>query len=137
MRVSIVAGEIRVGRWAGYHSRGSGRIQSALWILQVAYLRAQARGYRLPDVELVMHSSDGAQSTVDPGSLWANPAPMLGSTKCGTDASVSFPMSLNDDFGAYNGRMTLRLYKNSETRRSTWDRPAWEVRALYGGPRGG
>ena len=130
VRVSIVAGEVRFARW-GEVGAGGNRFVCAFWLLRVASLLAEARGEPLPAVELVMQPTDGAQSTVPPEQRWPDPGPLFGSIKCGAeDGSVSFPMNIHDQFGAFgSGAMSLRSWL--ERNESLWGlaAPAWEQKA--------
>ena len=64
----------------------------------------------MPDLELVMQTGDGAQSTVQDSFQWNNPGPLFGAIKCNGDASVSVPMALHDQFGSYgSGAMSLDM----------------------------
>jgi hypothetical protein len=112
VRVSIVAGEIRVARWAPFKVRGNARIMFSLWLLQLAVLRSREKGVPFQDVELVLQGTDGAQSSVNEDQLWDDPGPLLGSIKCGTDGSVSFPMGFHDQFAMFNGAATLAMYNH-------------------------
>lgn len=113
-RISIVRGKIRFTSYQGIRSvRSSGRqrLVCMLWLLQMTVLRAAAAGRRIPDVELAMQTSDGAQSQVKEAFLWDNPAPLFCNQKCGGDGSVSFPMGIHDQLGARaTGAMLLRLW---------------------------
>ena len=126
-RVSVVSNEIRAGRWI-YKARGAGRIICSLWLIQMVALRAAAAGRKIPDVELVMQSTDGSQSTVDETLTWPDPAPLFGSIKCSKDASVSFPMGFHDQFGAFNGAMSLGQYDRQFRKLSHLDQPGWDAK---------
>lgn len=78
-------------RTAGWSKAGLGdnRFVCAMWLMQAALLLAKARGTPLPDLELVMQSTDGAQSTTSEGLKWQDPAPLFGSIKCGPSESVT------------------------------------------------
>ena len=111
MQISIVDHTIRVAHFS-FTMSGAQRIICMLWILHVTILRAEAIGRRIPDLELVAQTSDGAQSTVKETLLWDDPGPLFGSTKCGGDASISFPMSYHDQFGARaSGAMSLKMFE--------------------------
>ena len=90
--------------------------------------RAAAAGRSVPDVELVVQTSDGAQSTVGEQWLWDDAGPLFGSIKCGDDASVSFPMNFHDNFGSRaSGAMSLRMYDENTALLAELDSgtPAW------------
>ena len=86
------------------------RPTAAMWLIAMTYARAKARRQPMPDVALVLYANDGAF----PRSVSHVPLPMLGSVKCAYDrrhnASVSFPMLVQDHFGLTDGRTTLSLY---------------------------
>jgi hypothetical protein len=126
LRVSVVDNVIRAAHWS-FSSVGAARAVCFLWLVQMAILRAQAAGRDFPDVDFVLQTGDGAQSTVTEMYQWDNPGPLFGSVKCGSDASVAVPMSLHDQFGAYgSGAMSLKMYAGATDRLTKWDSVDWE-----------
>jgi len=71
-----------------------------------------------------MQSTDGSQSQIDDALLWPDPGPLFGSTKCG-DAGVSFPMGFHDQFGSFNGGMSLGAYDRQYSKLCRLEAPAW------------
>ena len=111
VRVQVIKGRMRFARW-NQKIMSMTRIRSSLWLLKLAYERAAARGTPLPDIELALSSGDGAQGQTSVELQWPDPAPLFCNTKC-SDASISFPMTLHDQFGIdKTGEMCLSLYNH-------------------------
>lgn len=124
-RVSIHNHEIRAAAWK-FQGSGASRYINALWLIQMVCARAEDRDQRIPNLELVMQSGDGAQSTVIDELLWDDAGPLFGSTKCLQDASVSFPMNFHDQFGAGGGAMWPSTHKKNWNRLCSIDRNEWD-----------
>ncbi len=127
LRIAVVNGSVRTAHWR-IKGSASNRFVCATWLVHAASAWSMAhRGNPLPDLEMVVQSSDGAQSTVSSGLLWPNAGPLFGSTKCSQDASVSFPLSIHDQFGGHgSGAMQLKLYWNNYARLSELENIPWE-----------
>jgi hypothetical protein len=120
-RLSFVQGEMRL---AVYKMDGGNlhRLRCGFWLIYMAALRASARGIPLPPFEINLQPGDSAFSNAPPRLQWENAGPVLGNVKC-NDASVSFPLTLHDQFGfgaPDNGGMSLTRYAARYKEASSW-----------------
>ena len=121
VRLSFVKGEIRVAVF-NLDNGNVHRLRCGFWLVYMAVLRAEARGEPMPDFEISMQSGDSAFSNAPPRKQWQNAGPILGNVKC-NDASVSFPLTLSDQFGwgaPDYGAMSLTRYNERYTAASLW-----------------
>eukprot|EP00038_Savillea_parva_P012975 m.208156 g.208156 ORF g.208156 m.208156 type:complete len:489 (+) comp24036_c0_seq1:41-1507(+) len=136
-RLSYVHGEMRIARY-NLDGKNIHRVICGHWLIYMATMRAAARGNPIPPFELNIQPGDSAFST---GRVqWNNAAPLLSNIKCG-GASVSFPLTLHDQFGNGFGHMSLSMYKEKYDTAVQWemDTPAWSKKkpaAIFAGPRG-
>ena len=122
--VSVVDSEVRYAFYwrnqqANLISTGRGflrvRPKTAMWLLQLAYLRAKILGNPIPDVELVIDPQDSANTKMA-HDLATEPVPLFSSVDCEKQSmrsgpAVPFPIIVQDMFGFFNGRASLALYE--------------------------
>jgi hypothetical protein len=83
-----------------------------MWLIQMAINRASARGKPLPPFELILNPTDKSSEFGTGGTqkVLADPLPLFCNAKCSGDASISFPIMFNAQFGGAAGEMSLPLY---------------------------
>lgn len=121
VRLSFVQNEMRLAIF-NLDNGNVHRLRCGFWLIYMAVLRAEARGDPMPDFDINMQSGDSAFSNAPPRKQWQNAGPVLGNVKC-NDASVSFPLTLSDQFGwgAPNyGAMSLSRYNERYTEATAW-----------------
>eukprot|EP00730_Choanoeca_flexa_P020380 TRINITY_DN9957_c0_g1_i1.p1 TRINITY_DN9957_c0_g1~~TRINITY_DN9957_c0_g1_i1.p1 ORF type:complete len:508 (+),score=60.36 TRINITY_DN9957_c0_g1_i1:1741-3264(+) len=125
VRVSIIDAEIRHMAWQvpAYNLH---RVVCVFWLIQTAVNLAIIEGNPIPNVELALQPEDGAFSTAK--LQWPNAGPLFSNVKCGGDASVSVPMTLHDQFGMPDGRMSMKLYELHYRQLVEWGSRDWEAK---------
>ena len=111
IRASLVKGELRMSMFQ-IDKKNTHRLLCGFWFIYMASLRAAARGDPLPNLEINLQPGDTSFSLAAPRKQWQNAAPVLGNIKC-NDSSVSFPLTLHDQFGFGHpnyGGMSLQRY---------------------------
>ena len=141
-RASLVNGELRMSYVKPRDNKNVHRVLCGLWLMWMAALRASARGNPIPALEIQIQPGDTAFSLTLPRKSWKNPGPALGNIKC-TGASVSFPLTIHDQFGFGTGRMSLERYHERFNEAKGWEEgesaTAWADKApqsIFSGPRG-
>jgi hypothetical protein len=138
-RLSFVHGEMRVARYA-LDQKNIHRLICGHWLIYMVVMRAAARGHPIPPFELNIQPGDSAFST---GRMqWTNAAPLLSNIKCG-GASVSFPLTIHDQFGNGYGGMSMTMYQERYNVAVSWEAPttmpAWPKKkshVFFSAPRG-
>ena len=109
------------------------RPAGAMWLIALAVRRAIERGRPIPDIELALFALDGSFPRYRGGQY----VPMFGSVKCPYDArhneSISFPMTIQDQFGFVDGRTSLSIYQQRYDRLVAIGRTPWsrKIRKLF------
>eukprot|EP00049_Salpingoeca_infusionum_P013795 m.257447 g.257447 ORF g.257447 m.257447 type:complete len:486 (-) comp15529_c1_seq1:2793-4250(-) len=124
MRISVRGNEVRHMAW-NLPSINLHRVVSAVWLIQLAVDRSVARKNPIPNLEIMLQPGDGSYSTAGPSMQWLDPGPLLSNIKCGNDASVSFPMTLHDQFGEGTGDHLISLWHKRLEQLVSWGNGAW------------
>lgn len=138
-RLSFVNNEMRVARY-GVDRKNIHRLICGHWLIYIAIQRAAAMGNPIPPFELNVQPGDAAFTT---GRIqWKDAAPLLSNIKCG-GASVSFPLTIHDQFGTGFGTMSMTIYKERYDTMLSWEEPPamppWldkTPQAFFSAPRG-
>eukprot|EP01147_Barroeca_monosierra_P005763 gene5763-9016_t len=125
IRISVQNKEIRYTSW-NLSNQHLHRVTCALWLIQIAALRASANGNPLPPLEFMMQPGDGTFSTAPASLHWKEAGPLFSNAKCGHDASVSFPATAHDQFGLGSGEMSISLWEQREALLHAIDVSDWK-----------